>query len=135
MPDSAGAWFSAPSDTIGNRTDLPSYAGPVAVLVSGRTAGAAEDFLVAYRNAGRGPIIGESSAGSTGQVQSLPLLPAWTLRLTVTRDAFPDGTEFTRTGIAPELPVAETVKDLQTGTDAALERARAYLAERTQRSN
>ncbi len=135
MPDSAGAWFSAPSDTIGPRGDLPSYAGPLAVLASGRTAGAAEDFLVAYRNAGRGPIIGETSAGSTGQVQSFPLLPAWSVRLTVTRDAFPDGTEFARTGIAPELPVAETVKDLQAGTDAALDRARAYLVERAQRSN
>lgn len=135
MPDSAGAWFAAPSDTIGPRADLPPYSGPLAVLASGRTAGAAEDFLVAYRNAGRGPIIGETSAGSTGQVQSLPLLPAWMLRLTVTRDAFPDGTEFARTGIAPELPVAETVKDLQAGTDAALERARTYLAERAQRSN
>ncbi|HEY6808775.1 MAG TPA: S41 family peptidase [Gemmatimonadales bacterium] len=135
MPDSAGAWFSAPPDTILPRGDLPSYPGPLAVLASGRTAGAAEDFLVAYRNAARGPIIGETSAGSTGQVQTLPLLPAWSLRLTVTRDAFPDGTEFARTGIAPELPVAETVKDLQAGTDAALERARAYLAERAQRSN
>jgi C-terminal processing protease CtpA/Prc len=135
MPDSAGAWFSAPPDTIVPRGELPSYPGPLAVLASGRTAGAAEDFLVAYRNAGRGPIIGETSAGSTGQVQTFPLVPAWSLRLTVTRDAFPDGTEFARTGIAPELPVAETVKDLQAGTDAALDRARAYLAERTQRSN
>jgi C-terminal processing protease CtpA/Prc len=44
------------------------------------------------------------------------------------RDAFPDGTDFAGTGIAPEIPVAQTVDEWLAGRDAALERARAYLA-------
>ncbi len=128
-PDSNGAWLDAPSDTIRPRQGGGGsrFAGPVAILTSPRTAGAAEDLLVAFRNGARGPVIGEMSAGSTGQTLLLPLRRGWQLRVTVTRDAFPDGTEFARSGIAPELPVAVRVEDVLAGRDAALERAREYL--------
>src|SRR5881394_594630 len=126
-PDSNGAWLAAPSDTIRPRQDRKRFAGPVAMLASPRTAGAAEDLLVAFRNSARGPIVGETSAGSTGQTLLLPLRRGWQLRVTVTRDAFPDGTEFARTGVAPELPVTVRVNDVLAGRDAALDRAREYL--------
>jgi len=126
-PDSIGAWLAAPSDTIRPRRDRARFAGPVTILTSPRTAGAAEDLLVAFRNGSRGPIIGETSAGGTGQTLLLPLHRAWLFRVTVTRDAFPDGTEFAQTGIAPEIPVAVKVDDVLAGRDAALERAREYL--------
>jgi C-terminal processing protease CtpA/Prc len=130
-PDSAGAWLGAPSDTIwppSIRERVP-YTGPVAVLASARTAGPAEDFLVAFRGGNRGPIIGEPSAGSTGQTTMLPLAAGWQLRVTVTRDAYPDGKEFVRTGIIPERTVEVRVADVLAGRDAVLERARAYLLE------
>jgi len=126
-PDSSGVWLIAPSDTIWPRRDHARFSGPVAVLASPRTAGAAEDLLVAFRNASRGPVIGETSAGSTGQTLLLPLGRGWLFRVTVTRDAFPDGVEFAHTGIAPELPVIVRVDDVLAGRDAALERAREYL--------
>ena len=131
MPDSSGAWFSVPPDTLAPRSDLPTFAGPIAVLSSTRTAGSAEDLLIAYRNSGRGPIIGESSAGSMGQVSELRLHRDWRLRLTVTRDAFPDGTEIQGTGIAPELPIDVKVSDLLAGKDAVLDRAREYIVNRS----
>jgi C-terminal processing protease CtpA/Prc len=131
MPDSAGAWFAAPPDTIAPRSDLPVFPGPVAMLSSSRTGGSAEDMLIAYRNAGRGPIIGEPSAGSAGQVSELRLHRDWRLRLTVTRDAFPDGTEIQGVGIAPELPVDVSVSEFVAGKDAPLDRAREYILNRT----
>jgi C-terminal processing protease CtpA/Prc len=131
MPDSAGAWFAEPPDTIAPRSDLPVFQGPVAMLSTSRTGGSAEDMLIAYRNAGRGPIIGEPSAGSAGQVSELRLHRDWRLRLTVTRDAFPDGTEIQGTGIAPELPVEVKVSDLLAGKDAVLDRAREYIVNRS----
>ncbi len=109
------------------RHDLPVFEGPIAVLASLRTAGAAEDLLVAYRTAGRGPIIGQASAGSSGQVGEFRLFKDWRVRLTVTRDAFPDGTEIQGAGIAPEVPVAARVPDFLAGRDPALERARGYV--------
>jgi len=128
MPDSSGAWFAVPPDTVPPRR--PSFAGPVALLASPLTAGAAEDLLVAFRNTARGPIIGEASAGATGQVLTLSLGKGWEFAVGVTRDAFPDGSEFYGTGIAPELPVIVTVADFLAGRDAALERARLYVEER-----
>jgi len=128
MPDSAGAWFTAPPDTIRPRSDRPRFKGPVAVLSSPRTSGPAEDLLVAFRNAARGPILGEPSAGSTGQVLAIPLAKGWGVQLCVTRDAFPDGSEFAGFGVAPELPVVVTVKDFLAGRDVALDRAREYIS-------
>jgi C-terminal processing protease CtpA/Prc len=130
MPDSSGAWFTAPPDTIPARSDLPTFTGPMAVLSSSRTGGSAEEVLIAYRNSGRGPIIGEPSAGSAGQVSELRLHRDWRLRLTVTRDAFPDGTEIQGTGIAPELPIETKVSDFLAGKDAPLDRAREYITNR-----
>jgi carboxyl-terminal processing protease len=134
-PDSTGAWLTAPADTIWpplSRQRI-AYSGPVAVLSSARTAGAAEDLLVAFRNSGRGSIIGEPSAGSTGQAAVVRLTGGWQLRVTVTRDAFPDGSEFVRTGIAPEIPTEPRVDDVLAGRDAMLDRAREYLAAASRR--
>ena len=127
--------MQAPSDTIwplARREGIP-YTGPVAVLVSARTAGPAEDFLVAFRAGHRGAIIGETSAGSTGQTTVVPLPASWHMRVTVTRDAFPEGREFGRMGIAPDFQVGVRVDDVLAGRDAVLERARAYLTELARR--
>jgi C-terminal processing protease CtpA/Prc len=130
MPDSSGAWLAAPPDTVPPRTDLPSFGGPVAMLASPRTGGSAEDVLVAFREAGRGPIVGQTSAGSLGQVGEFRLYKDWRLRLTVTRDAFPDGSEIQGAGVAPEVPVTEKVEDFLAGRDATLDWARDYITSR-----
>jgi carboxyl-terminal processing protease len=128
--DSTALWYTAPPDTVRPVADRTPYGGPVAVLVSSRTGGAAEDFVVAFRNAGRGPVIGETTAGATGQTLTVHLVKGWTLSLCVQREAFPDGVEFGQMGIAPEMPVALKVGDFLAGKDAVLEAARAYLATR-----
>jgi C-terminal processing protease CtpA/Prc len=128
LPDSAASWYTLPMDTIAPRRDRPAYTGRIAVLSSPATAGAAEDFLAAFRNTARGVIIGATSAGSPGRPLELPLLKDWSLRLSVVQEAFPDGADFVGTGIAPELPVLQTVNDWLAGRDAVVERARAYLA-------
>jgi len=88
---------------------------------------------VAFRAGGRGPIIGERTAGSTGQTAVLPLGRGWKIRLTVSRDAFPDGKEFVGLGIAPDFAVDVHVADVLAGRDAVLDRARAYLTETARR--
>ena len=128
-PDSSGAWLAAAADTIWppvRRERLP-FTGPVVILASARTSGAAEDLLAAFRNAHRGNIIGETSAGGTGQTLVDRLAAGWQVRFTVTRDAFADGTEFGHSGIVPEIHVATRVADVLAGCDAPLERARALL--------
>lgn len=130
--DSALAWYVAAPDTIvpppAARRERPAFPGPVAVLTSRRTGGAAEDFVAAFRNAARGTVVGETTAGTSGRTRAVPLRHGWTFRVCVTRNAFPDGVEYGGIGIAPEQPVAVTVADLLAGRDAALDRAREYLA-------
>jgi carboxyl-terminal processing protease len=130
QPDSALAWYGPPPATVSPRADLPTYRGPIAVLASSGTAGAAEDFLVAFRSTGRGVIIGEPSAGSPGEAIEVQLPKNWMARFAVTRHAFPTGEEFAGTGIQPEIPVARIVADVLAGKDAALERAREYIGGR-----
>lgn len=130
LPDSTFSWYGPPPDTVPPRQDRPAFTGPVAVLASPRTAAAAEEFLVAFRAAGRGPIIGETSAGTAGDALTLPLPRGGSFRLCAQRKMFPDGTEFVGVGIGPDIPVVVKVSDLLAGRDEALEQARAYLAER-----
>lgn len=124
------SWFWGGADTIRPRSDRPVYTGPLATLAGMATGGAAEDILVALRNASRGPIIGEATAGYAGRAITLTLTRGWRLRVCATRHAFPDGAEFVETGIAPEQLVPTTVTDVLNGRDAPLERAREYLAGR-----
>src|SRR2546422_723618 len=71
--DSLSGWGNMPSDTIWPpvRRERLAYTGPVVVLSSTRTAGAAEDFLVAFQAGGRGPLLGGTSARPTGETARL----------------------------------------------------------------
>lgn len=105
------------------------YTGPVAVLSGPRTYSAAEDFLAAFRQANRGPIIGQSSGGSTGQPLGFKLPGGGSARVCTKRDLFADGTEFVGVGVKPDIVVHDSVADLRTGQDSSVARAKRYLLE------
>jgi carboxyl-terminal processing protease len=100
---------------------------PVVILASAATFSAAEDFLVAWRNSGRGKIIGEPSGGSTGQPLPFTLPGGGTGRICTKKDTFPDGTEWVGKGINPDILVHPSVSDVQAGKDTVLDRALLYL--------
>jgi len=128
--DSATSWYTFPVDTIAPRTDRPAYTGPIVALSSTASAGGAEDFLAAFRNTGRGVIVGATSAGSPGRPLEVPLLKDWSLRLSVIREALPRGTDVAGVGIVPDIAVEQTVEDWLAGRDAALEGARSHIGGR-----
>jgi C-terminal processing protease CtpA/Prc len=128
-PDST-TWRDTEPDTVQPRSDRPVFTGPLAALSGEGTADAGEDFLVALRNASRGPIVGDPTAGHGGRAATMTLARGWRFELCVTRHAFPDGAEFVEVGIAPEQRVPTTIEDVLKGRDAPLERAREYLATR-----
>jgi carboxyl-terminal processing protease len=105
------------------------YEGPVAMLVDARTYSAAEDTAAAFRLMRRGPIIGETTGGSTGQPLFLDLPGGGVARICVKRDTWPDGSDFVGVGIAPDIEVRTTLADVRAGRDPVLERALAYLRE------
>lgn len=113
------------------------YAKPVAVLISGTTFSAAEDFCAAYVGLKRGALVGEPTGGSTGQPLSFALPGGLMARVCAKRDAYPDGTEWNGVGIQPTLLVRPTAAALQAGQDpvlaAALQQVGAPAKARTPR--
>ncbi|HEX4574690.1 MAG TPA: S41 family peptidase, partial [Gemmatimonadales bacterium] len=126
-PDSALTWYAPPPDTVRPRAELPSYGGPIAVLTSDATAGAAEDLLAAFRATGRGVIVGQPSAGGAGDAAAFALPKSWAVQFSVTHHTGPDGTPLAGVGVQPHIAVTPTVSDALAGRDAALARARQYL--------
>jgi carboxyl-terminal processing protease len=127
-PDSATTWYAPAPDTVRARRDRPTYRGPLAVLASSATAGAAEDFLAVFRVLRRGVIVGEPSAGDAGDAATFALPKSWAVAFSVTRHAAPDGAALAGVGVPPDLGVTERVKDLLAGGDPSLESARRYLS-------
>jgi len=116
-------WGPAGSNTPYARKRDTLFKGPVAVLIGPETFSAAEDFVVSYELLNRGLLIGENTAGSTGQPLSFDLPGGGTARICIKRDSYPDGRDFVGKGIAPKIVVKPTVVDLRGRRDAALERA------------
>ena len=127
LPDSAMTWYGPDVGSVAPRRDHPPYGGPITLLASSGTSGAAEDLLAAFRATGRGVIIGEPSAGSVGDIATFALPKNWGVQLPVTRHSFADGTEYAGIGVKPDLLVVPTVDDLLAGNDPLLDRAREYL--------
>ena len=119
-------WTELPADELQVRAGS-HYSGPVVVLIGPATFSAAEDFLVAWKNSGRGKMIGEPSGGSTGQPLFFQLPGGGSARVCTKRDTFPDGTEWVGKGIEPDILVRPTVADIRAGRDTVLERALAFL--------
>jgi carboxyl-terminal processing protease len=99
------------------------YAKPVAVLISGATYSAAEDFMVAFVSMKRGPIVGQATGGSSGQPLKLQLPGGGMARICTKADTYPDGRAWVGVGIQPTMKVAPPVADLRRGTDTVLEAA------------
>ena len=99
------------------------YTKPVAVLISGETFSAAEDFCSAYMGLKRGILVGEPTGGSTGQPLAFALPGGIMARVCTKRDAYSDGTEWNGIGIPPTVPARPTVAALRAGRDPVLEAA------------
>jgi carboxyl-terminal processing protease len=104
-------------------TDRPIYTKPVVLLVSKQTVSAAEDFAMQFDAIGRGAIIGQPTAGSTGQPMLSSLPGGGTFRVCVRKDTYPNGKEFVGVGIQPTIMVAENADAFQKGRDLVLEKA------------
>jgi C-terminal processing protease CtpA/Prc len=103
------------------------YQNPVALLIGPRSFSAAEDFAAMFAQAKRGPLVGEATAGSTGQPLTLQLPGGGTARICVKRDSFGDGSDFVGKGIGPTHVVKNTVAAVRDGGDPVLAAAEQLL--------
>lgn len=104
-----------------------NYTKPVVVLTSARTFSAGEDFVAAFDAMKRGKLIGETTAGSTGNSLAFDLPGGIMARVCFKRDAYPDGEEWVGIGLQPDIVVQPKATDLQAGRDTVLEAALKYL--------
>ena len=123
-------WFGENSATL-KANGQKLYAKPIVVLTSPRTFSAAEDFLVAFDYMKRGKIIGEATAGSTGQPLFFTLPGSGGARICSKRDFYPDGRKFVGVGILPDIPISLRVSDLVDGKDSVLMAALQELKSQT----
>src|SRR5205814_9095637 len=103
LADSAITWYGPEPGTVAPRADHPAYGGPIAVLASSATVGAAEDLLAAFRAAGRGVIIGEPSGGGPGAGTPSALPKSGCAPSSAPRHRAPDGTGIAGAVVRPDL--------------------------------
>lgn len=121
------AWGNPPVWTEIRREIAPRegkrFRGPVAILTGPATYSSAEDFIVSLHAARRVVLVGERTAGSTGNPLRVPLPGGGNFRVVTVRCVYPDGKEFVGTGIQPDVEVHPTRQDICDGYDRVLARA------------
>lgn len=107
-------------------TELPvadSYHGKVIILANGICGSACEDFIEPFKESHRAVIIGETSAGCSGQPFYYEFGNGMTIGIGAKRLSFPDGSQFEGIGIAPDIEIKPTLDDLAQGRDRVMEKA------------
>ncbi len=126
-------WYEGGYKMIKPGTSDP-FTGAVVVVIGPGTFSAAEDFVVPLHASGRATIVGQPSAGSTGEPLGFSFLDGKISgRVCTKRDQYPDGREFVGTGIVPDRQIEPTVKDVIARRDGVLDRAIEVLKEQVTR--
>lgn len=104
------------------------YLGPVVVLTSVVTGSAAEDFANVLRVNGRATLVGERTAGTSGQPLMINNVPGGgSARIVTLQDLSPDGKEFIGVGVIPHVEAHPTAVDVAAGRDVVLDAGLATL--------
>ncbi len=115
--------FQGDTVRIEPSTELKRYSGPLVVLTGPITGSASEDFLVPLDYAGRVLLVGETTAGSTGNPVMVTLPGGALLQVCSLNATYPDGAVFVGRGIEPDVMVHPSVAGIRAGRDEVLEKA------------
>jgi carboxyl-terminal processing protease len=107
------------------KTSTPLIDGPLAVLVDGNTASAAEIVAGAVQDDHAGTLIGTKTFGKGVVQETFPLPDGGAIKLTTARYRTPSGRDIEGTGITPDIIVAEPADAHpgEPGRDPQLDRA------------
>jgi C-terminal processing protease CtpA/Prc len=94
------------------------------MLIGPRSLSATDVFAATFQTMKRGKLIGESTAGSTGDPLGFALPGGGSGRVATSTDLGPG---LIGKGVQPDIPAPRTVKDFLAGHDAALEAGIAEL--------
>ncbi|HWU79653.1 MAG TPA: S41 family peptidase, partial [Caulobacter sp.] len=101
----------------------PRVAGKAVFLTDGRAISRAEAFLGVVEGAKLAPIVGETTAGTNGNANTLRLPGDYTVTWTGMRVVKQDGTPHHGVGIKPTVEVHRTIAGVRAGRDEQLETA------------
>jgi len=96
------------------------FDGPLVILTGHATFSTAEDFIIPLAYAERAILVGETTAGSTGNPKRVSLPGGGDFRVVTLRTLYPDGAEWVGTGIRPDYEVTLTRQDIVDGRNAIL---------------
>lgn len=100
---------------------------PTLILVDGGSASASEILSGAMKDYHKAKLIGTKTFGK-GMVQKIIPMPNETgLNLTIAKYLTPAGTDINKKGIAPDIEVKFTEKDVKTRHDVQLEKAKSVM--------
>lgn len=102
---------------------------PVAILVDAMTASASEFFAAGMQSLGRARVFGETSAGQSLPAAMLRLPSGDVLMHPIADHVDASGRRIEGVGVLPDTQTPLVRRELAEGRDAALEAARAWLAE------
>jgi carboxyl-terminal processing protease len=105
-----------------------TFTGRLMILVNEGCHSACEDFVMPFKDNGRATLVGEATAGSTGQPFYADIGDRMGFAVGAKREYFPDGSQFEGVGVMPDIRVLPTRTQLQAGRDAVLERALEEIA-------
>jgi len=116
-------WENHPGRKIEIAKSVEKIKVPIVILMGEKTFSAAEDFLILLDGSKNIKLIGQRTAGSSGQPLLIELPPGFKARICAKRDTYPDGRDFIGIGIKPDIEVSKVVEDYLNGVDTELNEA------------
>jgi carboxyl-terminal processing protease len=100
---------------------------PTIVLVNGYSASASEIVAGALKEHNAARLVGENTFGKGSVQELIPLSLGAELKVTVARWYTPNGVNISKDGITPDVKIGYTQKDIDSGVDPQLDKAKKLL--------
>jgi len=114
-----------------NPREGKKYLGPIVVLTNAITNSTAEDFAIELKYGKRATIVGQKTSGGAGNMLQIELPFGGTFNLATFKATLPDESEYIGIGMAPDLEIKLTVKDIINGYDKSLNSGTKIIIELT----
>lgn len=121
-PDHNGMTFTEPS-TYALDPKTPRLTAKMAFLTDGRAISAAESVLGIIENYKLGEIVGETTAGTNGNINPFDVIGNYRIVFTGMKVLRHDGSQHHGIGIKPTMLISRTVKGIREKRDEQLEKA------------
>src|SRR5262249_34323686 len=123
-----GGLFKVGLELYAGKKGRQLYSGPVAILVRGRTASAAEMFSAGMQESGRAQVFGTQTCGCVlGVVKNRRVKGGGVLEISEILWLTPKGRRLEGEGVLPDHAITPSIADLQQKRDAPLEEAEKSL--------